>query len=141
MGTSPSHNMLIYQLLARWMGWTRLAATFENYQRRQVSGRGLARSVSAWERGLRGDSRGPLLRSEKPGWKPKLECAYHSCLVQALCDSDLGLTEDVHDLSIPEARCVVLKRQFGSGIVEAEFAQAVGVGELAEALQLVIGQG
>lgn len=60
--------------------------------------------------------------------------------VDAAGDGDAGLAEGVGDLRFAEARGVVFKRQLLFGIVEAEAAQAVGVGEFAELEQLILAQ-
>ena len=51
-----------------------------------------------------------------------------------------GLAEYAGDLGFAQAGGVVFERQLIGGRVNAEAAQAVGVGELAEVAQLVIGE-
>src|SRR5271168_809502 len=55
-------------------------------------------------------------------------------------DGDAGLSQDVGDLRLAEARSVVLERQVVL-VVDAEAAQAIGVGEFAEVAELVVGEG
>jgi hypothetical protein len=57
-------------------------------------------------------------------------------LVHFAGDSDAGLAEDVGDLCVAKARGVVFEGELIPLLVDAEFSQAIGVGERAEAAQL-----
>jgi hypothetical protein len=48
-------------------------------------------------------------------------------------DSDFGLAEDVDYLGFFEARGVVLERQMVFGFIDAEAAEAVGIGKFTQA--------
>lgn len=61
-------------------------------------------------------------------------------LVEAAGDGDFGLAEGVDDLCLAESRSVVFEGHLLPRIVKAEAAQAVGVGEFAEPVQLVVAQ-
>jgi hypothetical protein len=61
-------------------------------------------------------------------------------LVDFAGDGDGGLAEDMSDLGFVEARGVVLEGKVFLGFVEAEAAQAVSIGKVAEALELVLGK-
>jgi hypothetical protein len=50
--------------------------------------------------------------------------------------SDAGLAEDMGDLRVAEARGVVFEGEMVLLLVDVEFAQAIGVGERAEAAEL-----
>lgn len=56
-------------------------------------------------------------------------------------DGNAGLAEGVGDLRFAEARSIVFEGQHFFGVVDAEAAEAVSVGELAEAAELRIRQG
>jgi len=55
-------------------------------------------------------------------------------------DGDAGAAEHVSDLGVAEARGVVFERDLVFLLVDAEFTQAIGVGEFAEALELLKAQ-
>jgi hypothetical protein len=57
-------------------------------------------------------------------------------LVHFAGDSDAGLAEDVGDLCVAKARGVVFEGQMIPLLVDAEFSQAIGVGERPEAAEL-----
>ena len=61
-------------------------------------------------------------------------------LIDFAGDGDAGLAEHVSDLGVAEARSVVFERDLVFPLVDAEFAQAIGVGEFAEALELLKAQ-
>ena len=58
-------------------------------------------------------------------------------LVQLFCHCNTSLPEGMSDLRFAQPGRIVFKRQFGPVVVELEFAQAVGVGEFAEAVDLL----
>jgi len=58
-------------------------------------------------------------------------------LIDFAGDGDAGAAEHVSDLSVSEARGVVFERDLVFLLVDAEFTQAIGVGEFAEALELL----
>ena len=57
-------------------------------------------------------------------------------LVDFAGDGDAGLAEDVGDLGFAQARGVVFEGEVVLLLVDVEAAQAVGVGEFAEAAEL-----
>ena len=57
-------------------------------------------------------------------------------LVDPASDGDTSLPEHVSDLRVAEARGVIFKGQLFFSFVHAELAQAVGIGEFAEAAEL-----
>ena len=58
------------------------------------------------------------------------------CLIDFAGDSDTGLSERVRDLCLTQARGVVLESEMLVLFIDAEAAQAVGVGEFTEAAEL-----
>ena len=58
-------------------------------------------------------------------------------LIDFAGDGDARAAEHVSDLSVSEARGVVFERDLVFLLVDAEFTQAIGVGEFAEALELL----
>ena len=61
-------------------------------------------------------------------------------LVDFAGDGDAGLAEDVGDLGFAQARGVVFEGEVVLLLVDVEAAQAVGVGEFAEALELFVAE-
>ena len=61
-------------------------------------------------------------------------------LVDLACHGDAGLPEHMGDLRLPQARGVIFERQLVGRWVDAEATQAIGVRELAEVAQLVVGK-
>lgn len=57
-------------------------------------------------------------------------------LIDLAGDGDAGLAEDVGDLGLTEARGVVFESEMVVLFVDAEAAEAVGVGEFAQAAEL-----
>jgi hypothetical protein len=57
-------------------------------------------------------------------------------LVDFTGDGDAGLAEDVGDLRLAQARGVVFECELIFLLIDAEAAETVGVGELAEAVEL-----
>ena len=58
-----------------------------------------------------------------------------------LLDGNTGLPEGVKHLGFAEARGVVFKGETAGGLVHMETAEAVGVSEFAEALELFVAEG
>jgi len=58
-----------------------------------------------------------------------------------LHDGDAGLAEGVGDLGFAEARGVVFEGEGFTGVVDMKAAEAVEVGEFAEALELLVAEG
>jgi hypothetical protein len=63
-----------------------------------------------------------------------------ACLTHSAGHGDCGSAEDVGNLRVAQARGVVFERQMLFGFIEAETAQAVGVGEFAEQAELFRGK-
>src|SRR5271169_4948874 len=61
----------------------------------------------------------------------------HSALVDSPSDGDAGLAEDVGHLGVAQARGVVFEGELIFPFVDMELAQAVGIGKLPEARQLL----
>jgi len=58
--------------------------------------------------------------------------------VELLGDRDADLGESVKDLGFPEARGIVLEGEAVMLLVYAQATKAIGVGELAQALELLV---
>ena len=61
-------------------------------------------------------------------------------LIDFAGDGDAGAAEHVSDLGVAEARGIVFEGDLVFLLVDAEFPQAIGVGEFAEALELLKAQ-
>jgi len=61
-------------------------------------------------------------------------------LVDLAGDGDAGLAENVRDLGFAQARSVVLEGEMVLLLIDTEAAEAIGVGEFAEAAQLLEAQ-